>query len=103
MGDITSREGIEETAYQMVKTSHQLYGLIRAMEDPSHKYDHNEHKSQYDKIASFVVEYCQKHMVETYHLNEVWIPENEHVEEQYHNKPKCNIFMSPEFRRPNVE
>jgi len=49
------------------------------------------------------MEYVQQKMVETYHLNEVWMPENEHVEEKYHNMPKCNIFMSPEFRRPNVE
>lgn len=40
-------------------------------------------------------------MVEKHNLNEVWMPENEHVEERYHQMPKCNIFMSPEFNRPD--
>jgi len=103
MGDVTTRVGIEETAYEMLKTSNQLFGMIRAMEDPADRYDHAQHKSQYDKIAKFVIEYVQKQMVEKYYLKEVWMPENEHVEERFHNMPKCNIFMSPEFRRPNVE
>ena len=37
-------------------------------------------------------------MVEAYSMEEVWIPENRHVEEEHHDKPKCNIFMSPEFK-----
>ena len=31
------------------------------------------------------------------------IPENRHIEEEYHELPKCNIFMSPEFYQPNPE
>ena len=36
-------------------------------------------------------------------MNEVWIPEKKHVDEKFHKMPKCNIFMSAQFRRPNVE
>ena len=42
-------------------------------------------------------------MVETFGLQEVLIPENEHVDAEFHNMPKNNIFMSPEFRQPDVE
>ena len=42
-------------------------------------------------------------MVDTYGLEEVMIPENQHIPEELHSKPKCNIFISPEFRTPDVE
>ena len=42
-------------------------------------------------------------MVEMYGLKEVQLPEDRHVESQYHSMPKCNIFMSEEFRVPNVQ
>ena len=34
-------------------------------------------------------------MVEKYNLKEVWIPEDDRDE-----SPKCNIFMSQEFKEP---
>ncbi len=40
LGDITSRDGIAGTAYQMVSTSNQLYGMIRNMDDLEKRYDH---------------------------------------------------------------
>ena len=36
-------------------------------------------------------------MVKTYNLEELWIPEDRYLDEEYHNTPKCNIFMSPDF------
>ena len=49
-------------------------------------------------MNDFVLEWIQhKQMVETYGLKEVWVPENRHVQENFHDKPKANIFMSPEF------
>ena len=100
LGDVTSRNGIEDTAYQMVSTSAQTFGMIRNMDDSLQKFDFASHKPQYDKIANFVVEFVQKKMVETYMLREVWIPENKHIEEKYHGMPKANIFMSREFKQP---
>ena len=40
-------------------------------------------------------------MVDAYGLSEVWVPENRHVSAQFHDKPKANIFMSPEFLDEN--
>ena len=40
-------------------------------------------------------------MVETYNMVEVWIPEDRHLKPDMQNSPKCNIFMSPEFKDPN--
>ena len=31
------------------------------------------------------------------------IPENKHIDEEYHTLPKNNIFMSKEFFNPNIE
>ena len=41
-------------------------------------------------------------MKEEYKLEEVWVPENVQIDKKYHNMPKCNIFMSPEFHKPNT-
>lgn len=38
-------------------------------------------------------------MKNTYGLDEVWIPEDKDLEEDYRNLPKSNIFMSPDFRK----
>ena len=37
-----------------------------------------------------------------YNLQEVWVPEQHHIEEKYHKLPKCNIFMSLGFYRPKI-
>ena len=39
----------------------------------------------------------------TYNLQEIFVPENHHIEEKYHEFPKCNIFMSKEFYNPNPD
>ena len=57
-------------------------------------FDHATHKTQYDKLANFVISHVQRQMVEKYNLKEVLVPENKHLEEEYHSLPKCNIFMS---------
>jgi len=36
-------------------------------------------------------------MKTTYGLKEVWIPEDEDLEEEYRRLPRNNIFMSPDF------
>ena len=38
-------------------------------------------------------------MKNTYGLKEVWIPEDEDLEEDYRHLPKCNIFMSEDFTK----
>ena len=101
LGDITSKVGIEDTVYEMVSTKDQLFGMIRGMDEQ--RYNHASHKEQYGKLGDFVTEFVQEKMVETYNLQEIWIPENEHVDAKYHEMPKCNIFMSREFKQPNVE
>ena len=60
-------------------------------------------ESQYGKFISFVTEFVQKKIVETYHLQEVWIPEDRFVDQKYHSKPKCNVFMSLEFKLPKPD
>merc|ERR1712038_1622128 len=87
----------------MILTTEQPHGLVRQASDIRLKYDHPSHKSQYDKVGNFVQSYIQRQMVDTYGLEEVMIPENQHIPEELHSKPKCNIFMSPEFRTPDVE
>ena len=42
VGDVSSRAEIVDTAYQMVSTSKQLYGMVRGLE--GQKYDHKEHR-----------------------------------------------------------
>ena len=37
-------------------------------------------------------------MKTVYGLEEVWIPEDSDLEEEYRHLPRCNIFMSPDFR-----
>ena len=102
LGDITSKDGIEETAYQMLSTSNQVYGMIRSIDDVNKRYDHVNDRPQYDKLATFVIEFVQRQMTETYVLQEIWIPENKLVEEKYHDKPKNNIFMSRDFYKPDL-
>jgi hypothetical protein len=37
-----------------------------------------------------------------YSLNEVWIPEDEDLEEEYRHLPRNNIYMSDDFRSEKV-
>lgn len=37
-------------------------------------------------------------MKTTYGLREVWIPEDEDLEDDYRHLPRNNIFMSPDFQ-----
>ena len=59
----------------MIKTSNQLYGMVRDLVDPNEKFDHGKDKKDYDKLASFVIEFVQKQMQLVYNLQEIWIPE----------------------------
>lgn len=36
-------------------------------------------------------------------LQEVWIPEDLHLDTKFHSLPKCNIFMSLDFKNPKPE
>ena len=36
-------------------------------------------------------------MVKKHSLQELWIPEDKDLEEEYQHLPRCNIFMSNEF------
>lgn len=38
-------------------------------------------------------------MKTTYGLDEVWVPEDEDLEEEYHHLPRSNIYMSKDFRK----
>ncbi len=38
-------------------------------------------------------------MVAEYGFREVWVPENEDLDEDYWGLPRSNIYMSPEFTR----
>lgn len=88
----------------MVWTTRQVFGMIRAVgDDLTKKFDFNQHKAQYDKLVNHMLKSVQSTMVETHNLQEVWIPEDRHTEEIYHDKPKANIFMSQEFRDPRPE
>lgn len=38
-------------------------------------------------------------MVQEYGLKEIWIPEDQDLEEDYWHLPRNNIYMSPEFTK----
>ena len=98
MGNIMQMLPIPETDYMIAMTSKYPFGTVRQKADIQKKFDFVKHKTQYDKMNEFVLEQIQhKQMVENYGLKEVWIPENRHVPEQFHDKAKNNIFMSQEF------
>jgi len=42
-------------------------------------------------------------MKERYGLNELWIPEDRHLEEEYRHLPRCNIFMTDDFLPGSAE
>jgi hypothetical protein len=42
-------------------------------------------------------------MINTYGLNEVWVPEDKDLDEEYRHLPRCNIFMTPDFRDDTKE
>ena len=100
--DITERFPIAETDYQIFKTKENPYGMVRQIQN-NQMFKFPDHKPQYDKIADAVMKNVQQQMVETYDLQEIMIPENKHIDEEYHVLPKNNIFMSKEFYNPNVE
>ena len=53
------------------------YGAIRNGRNPYAGYDHGQHKDEYEKLANFILGYCQEEMRSTYKLKEVLVPENE--------------------------
>ena len=65
----------------MIHTQDQPHGMVRGIDSLTQKYDHGKHKMQYDKLGNFVVEFVQRQMVDAHNLQEVWVPENHHVDE----------------------
>lgn len=95
------------------------FGAIRSATIPYAKYDHNKHKAQYDKLATFITEHCQEQMRSQYGLGEVMVPEDEVLDKieaeiakeelggqpmpedkKADRGPKSNVFMSGEFYKP---
>ena len=75
LGEITSKDQIKETNYGLVRTNRNTFGMVRDLEDPTKMFDFANHKDQYNKLADFVVKFVQDTMVQTYNLQELWIPE----------------------------
>ena len=67
------------------------------------KFKYTDHKDQYDKMSTFVQNFIQSEMRTKYSLQEIMVPEDKHIDEEYQKMPKCNIFMSREFYEPNPE
>lgn len=44
-----------------------------------------------------LIKHIQEQMKNEYKLNEVWIPENKDIDPSFHDLPKSNIYMSPDF------
>ena len=57
-------------------TPEQPYGVIRNRADANQKFNWEEHQSQYEALATFVLGYTQRKMVEA-GLEEVFVPEEE--------------------------
>jgi len=98
--DIVEKHIIKGTAYQLIKTKKQKYGMVRKIENHNEPFDFETHKHQYDTIGDFIQKYIQREMMDMYGLKEIWVPEDEHIEEEYWNLPKCNVFMSPQIHKP---
>lgn len=47
--------------------------------------------------------HIQQEMKKTFNLEEVWIPEDEDLEEEYRHLPRNNIFMSSDFTQPTTD
>lgn len=91
---------IEGTSYLMDTSDRQRMGIIKSI-DSDKPFDHASHKSEYDKIADFVVKYVQNEMRNTYCLQEVGFPENADLAAKYHCMPRCPIFMTANFQKGN--
>jgi hypothetical protein len=85
----------------MDTSNEKVFGIIKSIDD-GEMYNNEKHKSEYDKLCTFVIEFVQKQMRETYCLQEVRIPEDRYLDPDYHNLPRCPIFMSPDFIRPDA-
>jgi hypothetical protein len=72
-----------------------LFGIIKSID--GNPFSHEKHKSEYDKLCTFVLDYVQNEMKQTYCLQEVRIPEDKYLDPDYHHLPRCPIFMSTEF------
>ena len=60
------------------------FGAMRNAKIPYMRFNFDKHKSQYDKLANFIIEYVQEEMRSSYKLKEVFVPEN-HVLDQIEN------------------
>lgn len=52
---------IPETSYLIDTSNPQLMAIIRSI-DGDHAYDNGKHKSEYEKLADFVINYVQNEM-----------------------------------------
>ena len=55
--DIAESIEIDGTAYQLITTSTQVYGMIRQTEDPTYLFDNSKHKEQYGALGDFVIKH----------------------------------------------
>ena len=76
------------------------YGRLAQLNDKHEKFAWKG-QVHYDFIADKVTEWIQHKIVERYGLHEIWMPEDKDLEEEYRHLPRCNIFMTEDFR--NVE
>jgi len=77
------------------------YGALRQTADPTLVFDFAAHKSDYGMMGDYVTEGIQKQMVNQYGLKEVMIPEEDQLGEADSKDAKNNIFMTPDFYRPD--
>ncbi|CDW90649.1 UNKNOWN [Stylonychia lemnae] len=93
---ISVADKLRELGYIILKDETDEYGKLRQDKDNTKGLEWQGQKN-YDEIGDLVTDYVQNEMKTTYGLKEVWIPENEDLEPDYHHLPKSNIYMSPDF------
>ena len=77
--------------------------MVRKIENHNEGFDFETHKHQYDTIGDFIQRYIQREMSDMYGLKEIWVPEDEHIDESLYSLPKCNVFMSPQIHKPATD
>eukprot|EP00347_Sterkiella_histriomuscorum_P023677 403333772 len=96
------KDKLEELGYFIKKDEDDSYGKLRQIADDTKGLEWKG-QANYDQIADLLTEHVQQEFQTTYGLQEVWIPEDKDLEEDYHHLPRSNIYMSPEFRDGSQE
>ena len=55
--DVVEKQIIKGTAYQLIKTKKQKYGMVRKIENINEPFDFETHKHQYDTIGDYIQKY----------------------------------------------